>query len=85
MKSRRLGLSSMGATKCRLVWNTPKNQPAMGERVVCRDLSYVRLECLHNFEATARILQKGNLTFRTIFDFNELRVTKISQSTTLAP
>jgi hypothetical protein len=53
----------------------------MGERVlVLPTLSYVGLERPYNFEATARILLNGDLMFRAIFDFNELRVAKMAQS-----
>jgi hypothetical protein len=48
--------------------------------LVPRTLSYAGRERLYNFEATARILLNGDLMFRAIFDFNELRVAKMTQS-----
>jgi hypothetical protein len=62
-----------------VVRKPPKNEPAMGERVlVPRALSYVGLECRYNFGVMARILLNGEFAFCPIHDFNELSMTKIA-------
>jgi hypothetical protein len=38
----------------------------------------------HNFNDVARVLLNGDLMFRLVSDFKELRVAKIAHSTTLA-
>jgi len=38
----------------------------------------------HNFNDLARVLLNGDLMFRLVSDFKELRVAKIAHSTTLA-
>ena len=40
------------------------------------------LACARNFDVMARILLYGDLSFLALCDFNELRVAKISRSTT---
>jgi hypothetical protein len=47
-------------------------------------LRYVGFEWLHNFKVTARMLLNGDLRFRAPCDFNELRVAKMTHSTTPA-
>jgi len=44
----------------------------------------VGLECTHNFDVTARMLLNGDLNFRPLWDFKELRVAKTARSATPA-
>jgi hypothetical protein len=61
------------------------NEPALGETcVVPHASSYVGVERFHNLEMMARVLLNGNLRFRVPFDFNDLRVAKITHFATLA-
>ena len=63
-----------------VVRKPPKNEPALGERALCRTpLSCVGLERQCNFEMMARMLLNGDFVFCAAFDFNELRVAKIAR------